>query len=90
MLFHSLFVCVYQYAMMDHFYKNKASILCRPIDEACKRAAELSSNQLADVRSCDSFQRYYFLQIELNIMIFSTVHAYDTEHSLRVQQFTED
>jgi len=56
----TLCVSVNQYAMMEHFYKNKASILCRPLDEACKRAAQLSSNQLADVRSCDSFQRYYY------------------------------
>jgi len=53
-----LFVCSCQYAMLEHYYKNKLSILCRPVDEACTRATQLSSNQLADVRSCDSFQRY--------------------------------
>jgi len=55
-----VFVCVNQYAMMEHFYHNKASILCRPIREACTYAAQLSSNQLAEIRSCDSFQRYIF------------------------------
>jgi len=67
-VFQLLFVCMNQYAMLDHFYQNKASILCRPVDEACKRAARLSSNQLADIRSCDSFQRYGFAQMQLHVM----------------------
>ena len=54
---------VCQYAMIEHYHRNKLSILCRTASEASSRVAKLSSNQLADIRSCDSFQRWRSLLV---------------------------
>ena len=54
----TFFLCLFQFALLDHFYNNPCSLLCQPLFYALDQTEALDDYQLDQLRSCLSFRRY--------------------------------